>query len=364
MTPLQFRLLSYPGDGATIQAAFADLDRSLGGASIYQSHAWFRHTASPPLLQGVHDPRVLLVQADGRVAGVFPLARTTLRRAGLPIRALTVPGRGEAGAVQLAGLDFALVLPRAYRYLAREWPGWDALVWPKQVPLSDARRPAGRGGPPLSVSLPSGHVHTIPVPASPEELTSRLSVKARAGLRNARNRLKGHAVEYTTLRHAGDELRAGMDAFLELEGAGWKQLTRERWPNFQALAAELAAAHRFQLWQLRLDGRLAAALIGLEGPPGRLGIYKIAYAEDLARLSPGRLLVYQVLTELAREGVIHTLDMMSPAAWLAPWNPVAEPLETLWCFRPTPRGLAGFGLHAAWALARPVVSRLRQAGPP
>jgi len=362
MTTHSHRLLSYPQDAEAIEAAFATLDRETGGVGLYQSHAWFRHNvdgAAPPGCRGV---RVLVIEREGTLIGLIPLTWVPSRIGRLRLESLMVPWhRGEASAVHCRpGANFPHLLPGIRRFLAREWPGWDALVWAKQLSTSSAWRPEGVWPGSLTVSVPTGASLTIPIGTSPEAFIGSLSVKARAGLRNARNRLKGHHIEYRVLEQPGPAMLEALEAFLVLEGRGWKQLTDERWPLFRALMDAMTPLGRFRIYQLLVDGQLAASLLALTGPPDRLSIYKTAYDEGQARLSPGRLLVYHVIEDASRRGTTRIVDMMSAAAWLGPWSPVPDPLRTLWCFRPTPRGLAGFATMAAWAAVGPAWRRLRR----
>lgn len=357
MPPVQCHLLRYPEEAPAIERAFADLERVIGGGCLYQSHRWFQHNADNDRQLGGVDCRVLRIGVGGTTEAVIPL-RTLVEPLGpLRIPALEVPWlMSEASAVQFGpNLQFAATLPLMLDTLAREWLGWDVLIWRKQITLSSARLPPGVSFRRRWVSAQAGASFKIPVPSRPEEITNRLSTKARAGLRNARNRLRDHQAVFRCHQTPGPAATAALEAVLTLEGAGWKALDQTRWPHYVALMSSALAEGAGRIYTLEVDGALAAGLLALSGPPNRLAIYKIAYSEPMARLSPGRLLLFHVLEEASRLGLAEELDMMSPSPWLSPWSPIPDPVQSLWCFRASLRGLSGFLIAAAGASARRVI---------
>lgn len=131
--------------------------------------------------------------------------------------------------------------------------------------------------------------------------------KKRKELARLKNRLAEEG-QLTSRRFApGDDLARWCDAFLLLEGSGWKG--REGSALNGAAATEaffrdaLAGAHaegRLQIVALELDARPIAMLVNFITPPGSFS-FKTAFDEDFARFSPGVLVQRDNLALLDRD---------------------------------------------------------------
>jgi len=112
----------------------------------------------------------------------------------------------------------------------------------------------------------------------------------------------------------------------ELEAAGWKGRKASAvlkvpaaWSFFLRQARELASAGELSIAALRHQGRLIAFEYGWQCRHVR-AVLKIGYDESFARLSPGQLLRYHLLSELFAEGATRAVDYVGPvsdatAAW-------------------------------------------------
>jgi CelD/BcsL family acetyltransferase involved in cellulose biosynthesis len=106
-----------------------------------------------------------------------------------------------------------------------------------------------------------------------------------------------------------DDVSEWVDAFLKLEGAGWKGRRGTAMNADPAAVAalkagigDLAQAGKLRFWKLALDDRPLAMLFAIvEGNEAWLG--KIAYDESFARFSPGVLLVLHATEQLFAEGL-------------------------------------------------------------
>jgi len=105
---------------------------------------------------------------------------------------------------------------------------------------------------------------------------------------------------------SGDDLGAWCDAFLALEGSGWKGRSgsalactpaTERF--FRDVMAGAERGGRLELLRLDLEGRPLAMLANFLTPPGSYS-FKIAFDEDYARFSPGVLIQIENLKLLDR----------------------------------------------------------------
>ncbi len=107
----------------------------------------------------------------------------------------------------------------------------------------------------------------------------------------------------------GDDLALWCDAFLRLEGSGWKgregsalNATVETEAFFREALTGAEAEGRLQIVALELDGAPIAMLVNFITPPGSFS-FKTAFDERYARFSPGVLVQRDNLAILDRDDV-------------------------------------------------------------
>jgi CelD/BcsL family acetyltransferase involved in cellulose biosynthesis len=111
---------------------------------------------------------------------------------------------------------------------------------------------------------------------------------------------------------------AAFDEFLALEAAGWKgargtamAAQAEKAVFAREAVARLAATGAVRIQALRFDGRMIAGLVSLLS--GNAAVtWKIAYAEDFARFSPGAQVMLDAPAALAAAGVTHVDSLATP----------------------------------------------------
>ncbi len=156
-------------------------------------------------------------------------------------------------------------------------------------------------------------------------------------------------------------IAAAIDAFLDLEAAGWKgrrgtalagsQATRD---FFAAAISGLASAGGARIDLMRLDGRPIAAGMSLIAGD-RAWYCKTAYAEDMAKYSPGLLLSRSIGDELMACGGISLVDSCA--------IPGHSMIERIWPGRMTMTrrliavraGAPGWRFHTVLAMKRALV---------
>ena len=148
------------------------------------------------------------------------------------------------------------------------------------------------------------------VPSSPAAyLAEALSGKTRKHVRRQRERLAGiGVVEYSTLENA-DDPESWLKEFLDLEAKGWKGDEKTAVASSPAhlqffMEAGKQALERRAVFgsALRLDGRMIAGRLLFRSGEGSY-LFKIAYDERLASLSPGTLLEVETIERGLPEGV-------------------------------------------------------------
>jgi CelD/BcsL family acetyltransferase involved in cellulose biosynthesis len=125
-------------------------------------------------------------------------------------------------------------------------------------------------------------------------------------------RLRARLAELGSVRFSIEKdpqrLSADAAAFMALEESGWKgkagsalASTPETEAFFKALIGDGAAAGRVEMLRLCLNDEPIAMMVNFVALPGSFS-YKIAFAEEYARFSPGVLIQLENLLMLEREG--------------------------------------------------------------
>ena len=152
----------------------------------------------------------------------------------------------------------------------------------------------------LAVAVLDDWERAVLRPGSGRAGLAALSAKGAKELRRQRRRLEDAGTLAFASAREGDALRDGVERFLALEATGWKGragtafLARpERTAFVRAAMRLLARRNLCRVDALTLDGDpIAMAVLLTAGRTASL--WKIAYREDLSRLSPGVQLVLDI----------------------------------------------------------------------
>jgi hypothetical protein len=156
----------------------------------------------------------------------------------------------------------------------------------------------------------------------------RLSPRRKRRLRHSAERLA--PLKFESVRDVAS-LRAALDDYIALEGAGWKGRAGTALGDapgevalLHASVAAFGARGRVRIDRLRRDGTtLASAITYITGT--RAWCLKISFAEAVARDSPGALLLQQMTQGLIADGTLAGADSCAP--------PDFQLAETFWAER-------------------------------
>ena len=159
-------------------------------------------------------------------------------------------------------------------------------------------------------------------------LENNFDRKRRKEFRRLSNRLAEQGTFETVSFAPGDDSIPWASDLLALEQAGWKgkrgTAIAAMKPLQQAFAEscqQLAASGKLRFWKLVLDGKTIASMYAIvEADQAWLG--KIAYDENLARYSPGVLLILYATEMLFAESAIKVVDSCA-----IPGHPM---IENIW----------------------------------
>jgi hypothetical protein len=226
--------------------------------------------------------------------------------------------------------------------------GWD-LLW-----LSDVREPspwlAGRFG---QITAEAGEgVPIIETNLSSTRYWECASGHLRHVLSTSRRRLEregrqSQVVEARTPLAVAD----AFDKFVELEGRGWKRdvgafaKRPESAAFMKRFLISAARTRRVAVRSLLIDDRLAACELAVQ-VQDTLFLMKITYDESLQHLSPGNLLMADLISKACDDQTIAKIDCVEHATWHDRWGTITAPMFRLVAFNP--RSATGLAAEAAW----------------
>jgi len=206
----------------------------------------------------------------------------------------------------------------------------------------------------LDTTMPSSQFWAAATPNLKKGLRGKRRCMEREGRRST-------VIEATT----PDQVTTAFEHFVELEGRGWKGSTsalvnQPQTADFVRRFLVSAAASRcVSVRSLLIDDRLAASQISVQ-VGDTLFLPKITYDESLRHLSPGNLLMADLISKACDDPSINRIDCLTRGDWHERWGMAVTRMYRLVVFNP--RTLAGFAAGTAWrglqaiGLLRPVSS--------
>lgn len=258
-----------------------------------------------PLFQHVGGAELATVEAEGELLMALPVSR---RKFPFPLTSNWITPLTLSGHPHLDGARAEAVLrtflddrggPVLLRSIATSGVFWDAL-----------QSAAGR----MAVIEAWERAALRPRGSYGAWLETAVDGKRRKEWRRLRARLEELGrLEFVVLK-PGEDATPWAKEFLGLEASGWKGRAGTALAAnpavgniFPEICRNLAGAGKLRFWKLVLDGRPIAMLFAfVEGDQAWLG--KIAYDEDLARYSPGVLVVLAATERLFDEPGLACVD--------------------------------------------------------
>ncbi|MBX7501307.1 GNAT family N-acetyltransferase [Qipengyuania sp. YG27] len=179
------------------------------------------------------------------------------------------------------------------------------------------------------------------------EAESQFSSRRRSDFRRAQRKAEALGeVSYAMHRPTPVEFDGLFAEAIAVEAKSWKRAAgtailcdpeKERF--FRSYLRACAERGETRVAAMRIDGTMVAMQLAVAWR-GRYWLYKIGFDEDVAKCSPGTLLMLHALGEAAREGLTGFEMMGETDSWISDfWTREAHPCVRL---RFYPRTLAGF----------------------
>ena len=304
-------------------------------------HAFETHLAYAEHLPSPRGPTTCLALSDGeRVRAIWPIEPAAQRILRVETRAWGLPaGLGNVARDAIVPPDEAVrreLLPRVVSHLSetRGGPSWLVLeniletsaAWQCLASL-DRRR--------YCTEVVSDCAF-VDCDRSAEDLAASLSKNVRAALRRRHNKLA--ALGDVRFEHVSDpaQLPEAFETFVKVEASGWKgeagthsALAQRPKPLafYRAYVAALRESGRCEVNLLHAEGRCIAASLNVRVGAEYAGL-KMAYDEEYAQLSPGRLLLERVLQRCCADPGIRRYNNVTHPAWIDDWRPTVVPIHT------------------------------------
>jgi len=242
-------------------------------------------------------------------------------------------------------------------------------------PLSLHRLPADSGLATVLRGFRSGWL--VPVRSAPCRRVDMLqpwdaylatrSKECRTGFPRKRRQLAaGGTVNFESLAPDRDAAVRLLEEFVQVEASGWKQRNGSSLASrpglhafFADLARRFAARGQLQLSFLRRDGAAVAAQLGLKYG-NRYWELKVGYDERWQAMSPGRILLWEMLRESWAQGLRAYEFLGSGDGQQAAWSTSERALSTLVLYPYSARGAIAFADDAASSLIRRVGQTLQK----
>lgn len=165
-----------------------------------------------------------------------------------------------------------------------------------------------------------------------ETFWASYSSKFRKGLQKKVRKAEESGVLSLVCATQGQALEDAFATFLEVEDSGWKgergtsvRKQPKKLAYYQSLLRSYSESQQVQINILYLDEAPIAAQFGVR-VRDRLFLLKIGFSEAHGAISPGYLVLYKLIEEMGRAGVISSVSFVTGVDWIDRWHPTADPV--------------------------------------
>jgi CelD/BcsL family acetyltransferase involved in cellulose biosynthesis len=321
-------------------------DQKVGG--FYHLFEWYESNLSAN--QDAQEFLTIGVYSGERLLALLPLRETKRRVFGLRVRvlefpnteailhdAILAPGSSPSEIVQAIRSDLSL----------KSGVGWDFMRL-NEIPgasLFAKRNPGSRI--PLSVIHHTGYSNIFELEQY-RDFSTLLSKNFRAKLRKYTKQLRQYEdFSYDTINTLPG-LDVAFDEFLQLEASGWKsrvghgrgaiKLNSKKTDFYRRVLISFSKLDGCHIHFIRVDGHpIAGAFTIIVNDTCFL--FKIAYDERFAKLSPGNLLTEYLIKYYLGDSNIRFINLISNSKWRDSWHPSKMEVVTCYVFNRSILGL-------------------------
>lgn len=314
-----------PGQWAAVGPVWTALSAVQPPTRHLQTPEWAR-----AVTEGYHDEaaRWLLVEDDGGPLAAVPY-RLDVRRLG-PLRVRRLANDRPTDALIHPRLDPAALRRTLLAASAEAGEPIDV------VSLNGLRsgmgflRLATASGYGIETEVRHGGYSTIDTTIGADDWRAAAGKNLRAGLRKAGNRIRRRGTVTVTEATTPDDVARAFDEYVAIEASGWKAEAGAlvNRPRDRALLHRFfvdgAAGGRVLVRILRLDGRPVAGQLAAVTARS-LELFKVAYDEAYAELSPSNLLMADLVEACCGRPDVDRIDLLTDQPWHRRWHAASHP---------------------------------------
>jgi CelD/BcsL family acetyltransferase involved in cellulose biosynthesis len=344
---MRVRLLQDPAEFNALMPAWERLERDVELTPM-QHGIWFqsciKHFAQNGRL------RVLIAEENGEIQAALPLAlsvdNTALEWLGAEIyEPCRLISRNNEAMAQVAHAAASLKTAIHIKRLMSDSPGF--------TPFEQAFRRHG-----VLIARPDIGAPVLPLDERLTEPERLLNSGRRSDLRRARRIAETWGpISIEIVAPTAETVDTDLDLAFDVEAASWKRQAMSamavdpvRGPFYRTYAAAASRKGILRLCFLRLGSQVAAMQLAIESE-NRFWLMKIGFDDRYARCSPGQLLLWEVLKEMARKQIRSVEFLGQSESWIKVWTPDERTCLTLrgypFTFKNVTR-LAGDVMRSAW----------------
>lgn len=306
------------------------------------SYAWLSCFFEVYCLSG--DWMVVTAAEDGELRAVLPLVKAVFHLKGLPVQCLQLPNNHQTLSVDgLISPGYEYLLPALFNEAFTREPQCLCIHYPRIEEVSPALRWSTKASKPHSVSRLTAYGAGVEIDGDYEHYFQSLKKNFRSSLKRFRNRLKEQS-GVSFIYDEADLNQESLDAIFSLEHSGWKGRDGTSilsHPDdvqfFRKLAEKLADRKWLSLQLLKTDSGFLAGNFSVNFNKTTL-IWKLGYSDDFAKISPGTLLMDEVIRSRFADGY-DRVDLLTNEKWYENWGMTFRPFYDLWVFRTGPSAL-------------------------
>jgi len=319
------------------KAGFVDLEQewkaatnSIPGRRFFHLYEWHRSYVEALEKDGDSLWFFVAYHVDGQIEAIFPLKKTRQRRFGITATVLEAPHHPHLllKDVLICGdMNHSGLLTDLVAFLAKN-PEYQCDAIRVEGALEDSGILKLMAGQPhaLNVWEEMGHCDYLPA-MSGESYREGLSKQIRTQLRKTRNRASRHGGTRHLSTRDPTELEKFYQHFLDIEGSGWKRtqgtaiiLNPDLKAFYKGLMRHFSVLRACEINLLEMDSAVIAAQFSLV-VDGTMYILKIGYDEEWSSMSPGNLLLEDVLDRCEKSGAVQYVNLITDGAWHRNWGP-------------------------------------------
>src|SRR5262249_18210819 len=292
------------------------------------------------------------VFSSGTLVAVFPFRAVPLQIGQIQLNAMKlasdqIDADTARDFVLAGGLARTNFFQGFVKYLADHDPAWDVIMLPGILEDSFAAS-AIKHSPQLPiVQTPGGAWGRIEMISCAENNCpfDNLSKGFKQNLRTAHNRLKSMSVRFECAR-TNKQLAEYLPDFLRVESSGWKGemgTSASQQPHsitfLNQLIAKFADVGECEIHLLRANDESIGALFGIV-TDRILYIFRIGYDERHHRVSPGHLIIENLIKERSVHERFDAITPYNAPPWFRSWKPnQVLQIFNAFVFRPTAKGI-------------------------